>query len=102
MYAIIAIGGKQYEVQKGSVIEVERFDAEVGKTVDIADVLLVDDGKTVMVGAPTVPKTTVRLKVLEHTKDKKVEVRRFKAKSRYRRNRGFRQHITKLEIMQIA
>lgn len=102
MYAIVRINGKQYQVSKGDTIDVDKLEGEVGSTLKIDDVLMVgDDGKTT-IGDPVVKGAMVKAKILEQKKGKKIEVRRFKAKSRYRRKTGFRPMLTSIEISSIT
>jgi large subunit ribosomal protein L21 len=101
MFAIVAISGKQYKVSAGDVIEVGRIDGNVGDNLVFDHVLLVSDKDVTRVGTPVVGKATVKAKILEQKKDKKIEVRRFKSKVRYRRHKGFRAQKTKLEITAI-
>lgn len=102
MFAIVRIGGKQYKVDKGNTIFVDRLGGKDGDVVKFDEVLLVsDDGKT-KVGSPTVKGETVKAKILSQEKGEKIDVRRFHAKVRERKHRGFRALLTKLEILDIA
>lgn len=99
-YAIVRIGGKQYRVSEGQEILVDKISDP--KKVEVA-VLLVADGEKVSVGKPLVKSALVKIKVIsEVEKGKKVEVYKFKAKSRYRKHIGFRPQYTKLLIEKIA
>jgi len=99
--AVVRTGGKQYRVRAGSVLSVATLDAQPGSTVELRDVLLVNDGDNVAVGSPTVPDAVVVAQVLEHGKGRKVVNFKYKAKVRYRRKRGHRQGYTKLEVSEI-
>lgn len=103
MYAVIKTGGKQYKVQEGETLKVEKLDIEPGKTVDL-DVLMVADeeGKDVKVGTPTLEGAKVTAKVVEQGRAKKVEVVKYKPKSRYTRTNGHRQPFTTIEISKIS
>ena len=101
MFAVIKTGGKQYRVQEGDVIYVEKMNAEVDSTVNF-DVLLCGEGEDVTVGTPVVEGATVEGKVLQQGKGKKVVVFKFKAKKGYRRTNGHRQPFTKVEITKIS
>ena len=87
MYAIIRTGGKQYRVQKGDVIDVEKITPARAnqKTYKFDEVLLLDDDKKVYVGAPTVANAQVEAKIVEQGKSEKVIVYKYKAKKDYRR-----------------
>lgn len=102
MRAIIETGGKQYRVAPGDRIIVERLDIEPGATVEFDRVLMVDDDGDVQVGRPLVPGAKVLGHVLEHDKDEKLIVFKFKAKSRYRRKTGHRQPRTQVRVTDIA
>src|SRR3970282_797408 len=97
-YAIIQTGGKQYRAVEGEAIEVEKLDAEVGKKVELADVMLVADGDTVMVGTPTVADAKVAATVLAQDKGEKITVFKYKPKIRYRVKTGHRQRLTRLQV----
>lgn len=102
MYAIIESGGKQYKVQEGSAINVEKLDAEVGTTVEISKVLLVGNDGKVTVGTPVVEGSKVVAKILEHGKAKKVIAFRYKPKKHVRVKKGHRQPYTKIAIESIS
>ena len=102
MYAIVRIGGRQYPVEVGRTINVEKLPNEVGETVVIDDVLLVsDDGKTT-VGQPTVKGAKVTAEVVRQYKGKKIIVFKYKTRKRYRVKQGHRQRYTRLLINDIA
>lgn len=100
-YAIIQTGGKQYKAVEGEAIEVEKLDAEVGKKVELGEVILVADGDTVMVGKPTVADAKVTATVAAQGKGEKITVFKYKPKIRYRVKTGHRQQITRLMIESI-
>lgn len=100
MIAVIKTGGKQYLVQEGHVLAVEKLDAEPGQTVQF-DVLLTADGDKVNVGTPTLS-GKISAEVVAHGRAKKIEVVKYKAKSRYTRRTGHRQLFTKVKIGKIA
>ena len=98
--AVIRVGGAQYVVSEGEIIEVNRLDAKQGGKVD-PEVLLVSNGDAVEVGMPTL-ETKVSLEVVNHKMGEKIRGMRFKAKSRYRRRFGFRPSLTVLEVKKIG
>jgi large subunit ribosomal protein L21 len=103
MIAVVELGGNQFMVQKGDIIEVKKQDIEVGKKMSLAALLVSDaEGKEVKVGTPTVEGSKVEFKVLDQKKGDKVRVFKMKSKKRYARNRGFRPSITQLEVLSIA
>lgn len=97
MYAIIMTGGKQYRVQMGDELKVEKLDAEVGATVTFTDVLAVG-GDSLKVGNPYVEGFAVTAEVLEQGKNDKVIIYKYKAKKDYRRKNGHRQPYTLVKI----
>lgn len=101
MFAVVVIAGKQYQVTPGDIVVVDRVEGRAGDTVVLPDVLLTGNGNT-QVGAPTLPKISVKAKILSQEKGEKVEVRRFKSKVRFRRHTGFRPLRTKLQILSIS
>lgn len=102
MYAVIETGGKQYKVEKGATIQVEKLDVEPGKDLTLDRVLLVAEGDTVTVGSPTVKGAKVQATVVGHGRGKKLVVFKYRAKSHYRRKTGHRQAYTTLRIEDIA
>ena len=101
MYAIIESGGKQYRVQEGDKIVVEKLAVEEGQEVAFERVLTVVKDGEVLVGAPVVAGAKVVAKVVEHGKGKKILVFKYKAKSNYRRRQGHRQPFTQVVIEKI-
>jgi large subunit ribosomal protein L21 len=102
MYAVLVTGGKQYRVQEGDVLFVEKLNAEVDATVELGDILAVakENGELV-VGKPVVEGASVVAKVLEQGKAKKIIVFKYKAKKDYRRKQGHRQPYTKILVEKI-
>ncbi len=101
MYAIIETGGKQYRVQNGDQIAVEKLNVEAGEAVVFDKVLVVGEGAEAKVGTPYVAGTTVEGKVVESGKGKKVIIFKYKAKKDYRKKQGHRQPYTLVEITAI-
>lgn len=100
MYAIIKTGGKQYKVEEGKTIFIEKLDAEVGAAVEFGDVLLLSDAD-VKIGQPFVAGAKVTGTVMEQGKGAKIRIFKYKAKSNYRRRQGHRQPFTKVKIEKI-
>lgn len=101
MYAIIATGGKQYKVEAGDEITVEKLDAEIGENVSF-DALMTVENEVVRIGAPILSDAAVTAEVLEHGKGEKVIVFKYKPKKKYRRKQGHRQPYTKVKILSIG
>lgn len=101
MYAVIKTGGKQYRVQQGDVIFVEKIDSQADEAVTFEEVLLVNDGDQTRIGAPTVAGAKVEGKVLGQVKGQKIVVYKYKAKKNERKKQGHRQPYTKVGITAI-
>jgi large subunit ribosomal protein L21 len=101
MYALVEFLGKQYKVEKGAVLKVDKIDAELGSPVAIDTVLLVS-GDTVTVGTPYVPGAKVSATVESHGKDDKIIVFKYKPKKDYRRKQGHRQQYSMISIDNIS
>jgi large subunit ribosomal protein L21 len=97
MYAIVATSGKQYKVEEGATLVIDRMNAEVGAEITLDQVLLIG-GDDVKIGAPTVEGASVTAKVISHDKGAKVITYKYKARKRTRVKKGFRASHTTLEI----
>jgi len=102
MYAVIATGGKQYRVEKGGVVRIEKLAAEAGSTVEFDQVLLVADGERVRVGAPLLDGGKVLATVEKHAKGDKVSIVKFRRRKHYLRQKGHRQPFTQVRITEIS
>jgi len=98
MYAVVSSGGKQYRVEPGSTLIVERLTADAGANITFDRVLLVGDGEAVTVGTPLVSGATVSATVLGEELGPKIIIFKFKQKATYRRRTGHRQHLTRVRI----
>jgi len=101
MFAVIKTGGKQYKVQEGDVLNVEKLNMEKEKKVTFNKVLLIEDEGKTLIGTPFVENALVRAEVIENFKDKKVLVFKKKRRKQYRRTRGHRQELTRIKIDEI-
>jgi large subunit ribosomal protein L21 len=101
MYAIVEIAGQQFKVAKDQRIFVHRLEAKEGASVNFDQVLLIDNGGKVSVGAPAVEGAQVKAKVLSHLKGDKVIVFKKKRRKGYQKSNGHRQYLTEIEIQQI-
>ncbi len=102
MYAVIETGGKQYKVQEGDIISVEKIDSEEGDKIDFSKVLLVSKEDGLIVGKPYIEGAKVEGSVLEQGKGKKIVVFKYKAKKNYKKKQGHRQPFTKVKIEKIV
>jgi len=100
MYAIIRTGGKQYKVEAGDEIMIEKLEAEIGAEVSFEVLML--GGDKVVVGTPVVENVKATAEVLEHGKGKKVIVFKYKPKKDFRKKQGHRQPYTKVKIKAIG
>ncbi|WP_291632477.1 50S ribosomal protein L21 [Clostridium sp.] len=101
MYAVLVTGGKQYRVQEGDVLFVEKLNVEVDTTVEFNEILAVGKEEGLVIGKPVVEGAKVVAKVLAQGKAKKVVVFKFKRKLDYRKKQGHRQSYTKIQIDKI-
>ena len=102
MYAVVETGGKQYRVQEGDIITVEKLDLSPGDKVKLDKVLFLSDGETVEVGKPYLDDVNVEASVVENGKGKKVIIFKYKSKKNYRKKQGHRQPYTKLKVESIS
>ena len=102
MYAVVEIQGSQFKVSKDQKLFVNRIDAKEGSKISFDNVLLIDDGKKVQVGKPSLSGTSVEAKVISHLKDDKVIVFKKKRRKGYKVKNGHRQPITEIIIQGIS
>ncbi len=102
MFAVIKTGGKQYRVEEGDVLSVEKLGAEKGQKIGFDRVLLIDDGEATFIGTPVLENARVRAEVLENFKDEKILVFKKKRRKQFRRTRGHRQELTLVRIEKIV
>lgn len=101
MLAVIKTGGKQYLVEPGKKIKVEKLDVKEGNEVEFSEVLLLEKNRKVEIGNPLVKDAKVVGKVLSHGKGEKLIIFKYKPKKRYQRKMGHRQLFTKVEILKV-
>lgn len=101
MKAVVEITGHQHLVQAGDELLVDRLSSKKGEKISLDKVLLIFNEKKIEIGNPFLKGAAVEAKVLGHLKGNKIRVARFKAKSRYRRVKGFRAALTKIKIGKI-
>jgi large subunit ribosomal protein L21 len=98
MYAVIKTGGKQYKVEAGATLKVEKLLGEVGSKVVIDKVLMIADGENTTIGAPLIAGATVNATVLSHGRADKVMIFKFRRRKHYRKTQGHRQSFTEILI----
>ena len=101
MYAVIETGGKQYRVQPGDVISVEKLNVEAGEEIKFDKVLVMGEGADVKVGTPYLD-AAIKGKVVENGRGRKVIIYKYKAKKDYRKKQGHRQPYTMVEITEVG
>ncbi len=97
-YHIVKIAGKQYKVTPGEEIVVDKLDGQEGDTITLDQVLLTQKDDQVEIGTPLLSQSTLSATILAHVRGEKIRVATFRAKSRYRRVRGHRSHLTRIQI----
>ena len=100
-FAIIKTGGKQYKVSPSKILEIEKIDAEVGKTLKFKNVLLLNDDKNTEVGSPDIEGASVEAKLLENVKDRTILVFHKRRRKHSRKKNGHRQRHSKIQITKI-
>jgi large subunit ribosomal protein L21 len=101
MYAIVRSGGKQYRVEEGALVSVDTVAGKVGDTVTLGDILVIANGDDVKAGLPALDGAKVTAEIVAHGKGPKIQVLRYKNKTRQRRARGHRQSETTIRITKI-
>ncbi len=101
-YAVIETGGKQYKVSEGEVVRIEKLSAQEDESIELDKVILLCDDEGLEIGTPYVEGASVKAKVREHGKGKKIIVFKYKPKKRYRKKQGHRQPFTEIEVLEIS
>lgn len=102
MFAVIQSGIQQFKVAQGEVIKVEKIDGNVGDSIEIKKVLMIDNGKEVEIGTPSLEKASVTGVIVEQGRGKKIIVFKHKRRKNHRKKRGHRQYFTRLKITEIV
>ena len=98
MYAVVTSGGKQYKVQEGEVLRVEKIPGDVGSEVTFDKVLMYSDGDAVDIGQPVLDNVAVKGRIVQQGKARKIIVFKYKKRKRFRRKQGHRQQFTAIKI----
>ena len=101
MYAVVRSGGKQYRVEEGSVLTVDRLAGNAGDKITLSDILFVADTEAIKVGKTALKGAHITAEIVGHGRGPKIDVLRYKNKTRQRRSRGHRQEETTIKIMKI-
>lgn len=102
MYAVITSGGKQFRVQEGQTLKLEKLTADVGSTIDFNEILMVANGDDIKIGAPFVKGSKVTAEIVSHGRHKKIHIVKFRRRKHHMKQMGHRQHFTEVKITQIA
>lgn len=102
MYAVVVTGGKQYRVEEGQTLKVEKLEVETGSAVELEKVLLIGNGDDVKIGQPVVEGAKVTAEVVTHGRHKKVKIMKFKRRKHHMKRQGHRQWFTEVKITGIS
>ena len=102
MYALVEIKGKQYKAEKDAVLKIDKLENPVGEEVSFSSVLMTSDGDKVVVGTPFVKGMTVKTKIEDHGRDKKVTIFKKKRRKGYRKKQGHRQQYSLVRVEDIV
>lgn len=102
MYAVIKTGGKQYRVEEGDLLRIEKLEVGTGETLEFDEVLLVADGDNITVGQPLIAGAKVTAEVVEQGRHKKIRIVKFRRRKHYRKQQGHRQWFTEVKITGIT
>ncbi|AHK15043.1 MAG: 50S ribosomal protein L21 [Thalassolituus sp.] len=102
MYAVVVTGGKQYRVEEGQTLKVEKLEVATGESIELEKVLLIGNGDDVKIGAPVVEGAKVVAEIINHGRHKKVKILKFKRRKHHMKQMGHRQWFTELKITSIA
>ncbi|NOG31776.1 50S ribosomal protein L21 [Halomonas sp. TBZ9] len=102
MYAVIKSGGKQYRVQEGQTLKLEKLEIPTGEIIEFDEVLLVADGDDVTVGAPLVEGAKVSAEIVDHGRAKKINIIKFRRRKHSMKRQGHRQWFTEVKITGIS
>ena len=101
-FAVIKLSGTQYEVEEGKCYDCNKLEGKKGDSLTLSDVLMVSEGETLLIGKPVVEGAKVDLTIDSQKKGEKVDVYKFKSKSRYRRSYGSRPLVTRVLVNKIT
>ena len=102
MYAVVVTGGKQYRVEEGQTLKVEKLEVATGESIELEKVMLIGNGDDVKIGAPVVEGAKVVAEIINHGRHKKVKILKFKRRKHHMKQMGHRQWFTELKITSIA
>lgn len=98
MYAVMKAGGKQYRVEEGNLVKIEKLDLEEGSTVDFSEILMVEKDGNIVWGTPFISGAKVSAVVEEQGRNKKIRIIKFRRRKHYDRQYGHRQYFTRVKV----
>ncbi|MHB1229628.1 MAG: 50S ribosomal protein L21 [Halothiobacillus sp. 20-54-6] len=101
MYAVVVTGGKQYRVEPGEWLRVEKLEGEEGTAITLDRVLMIADGEAIKVGSPTLAGATVTAEIIGQGRGKKIDIIKFRRRKHHRKHQGHRQAFTEIKITSI-
>jgi large subunit ribosomal protein L21 len=101
MYAVFQSGSKQYRAFEGQKVRIDKLDIDPGKVIEINKVMMVSNGQEIKIGSPSIPSCKVRAEVLNHGRDKKIKIIKFRRRKHSRKQQGHRQWFTEVKITSI-
>ncbi|PPI88601.1 50S ribosomal protein L21 [Candidatus Pantoea edessiphila] len=101
MYAIFQSGGKQYKATEGQIIRLEKLDVKTGNFIKFNNILMISGDKCLKVGTPFVLNSNINAEIINHGRDKKIKIIKFRRRKHYRKQQGHRQWFTDVKIVNI-
>jgi large subunit ribosomal protein L21 len=101
MYAVVVTGGKQYRVEPGEWLRVEKLEGEEGSAITLDRVLMIANGEAIQVGSPVLAGATVTAEIIGQGRGKKVDIIKFRRRKHHRKHQGHRQAFTEIKITSI-
>lgn len=102
MYAVIQSGGKQYKVEEGQQVKLEKLDAEVGGEIQFDKVMMIANGEDLTIGTPEVEGAVVKAEVVAHGRQPKIKILKFRRRKHHMKRQGHRQYCTTVKITKIG
>ncbi|WP_343153341.1 50S ribosomal protein L21 [Buchnera aphidicola (Mindarus keteleerifoliae)] len=101
MHAVFKTGGKQYKVNVGQIIRIEKLNISAGNNIIFKNILLITDTSTIKIGSPNILGSTIEANILRHGKSKKINIIKFNRRKHYKKKQGHRQFFTDIKILNI-
>lgn len=102
MYAVFINGGKQYKVQIGQVLRLEKINCKIGKIIKFKNILLIKKNKKIFLGQPILKNTVIKAYICRHGREKKINIIKFNRRKHYKKKQGHRQNYTSIKIINIS